>query len=76
MDQLGYAISYWHAQMRFDPAVVDKVLTNFNSQIDATLLYLSITLLLQTILFLSLPWSGYLEKRFRARTAQSTLHKA
>jgi hypothetical protein len=62
--------------MRFDPAMVDRVLANFNSQIDATLLYLSITLLLQTVLFLSLPWSAYLEKRFRSRATTTTLHNA
>jgi|GEM_PF-6192878 len=60
MEEQSYGINYWHAQMRYDSAAVDKVLSDFTAQIDATITYLTVALLLQIVPFLVLSIFGKL----------------
>ncbi len=70
MDGLGYSISYWHAQLRYNPYAVDKVLENFDAEIDTVIVYLVVASCLLFIPYLFLPLLGHLKKACRARVQE------
>ncbi|HEX2915971.1 MAG TPA: hypothetical protein VH186_34735 [Chloroflexia bacterium] len=67
METLGYTISYWHAQLRYDPYAVDHVLENFNAEVDFVLFYLIIATLLLTLPFVFLPVLARLKRAYVGR---------
>lgn len=70
MDNLGYAINYWQSQIQRYPEIV---LARFEDEINATLIYLAITCLIQFGLYLLLKFLTHF-KRLESPTIKRAFH--